>query len=557
VKILGVDIGSYSLKVAEVDDSSAKGVIFNQYFEVPLSLDPTKDRGLQVIEALRSLSSQYEASKTSWIIGLSQNQISMRDIRFPFRERIKILRSLPFELEDEIPLDIDEAIFEAKIIETLGSSAHVLSIAAPKEAVEAALELAKDGGFNPEIISVEALALANMFTSWEAPPPEGREMLVSSEGEISPPRHAQLVLHLGHTHTNLLVLREGVLIAARSILWGGGEITETIATAFKISPFEATKLLNSKSFVLMNSAGATREQLALSQAITGPIDILMRELKLTLLEMRATYNLIFDEMLLSGGVSQIQNLAPYVTAATEIQTGLAHPFQAIRQTRFEATPSIEATSVLAIGLAIEGLRKPRNPAINLRREEFAQENEGLKRFIAIWKIPAQVAAVAFVLLCIFTVVRDAMTARLLEVSVDRVNSFAVDVAHLKGASANEDGVRSFIAKQDKLVKDHESLTQVETLNSALDIMAKLSEKLPIETKPRLGQGIDVTHLAIDNEDVVIEGRAQGTITASIIEKVLNDIAKPKTVSRMTASAQAAGAVGTPFAFRFKVNRRPE
>lgn len=125
MKIFGVDLGSYSVKVAEID-VSARGYTLSAFHEFPLSLDPQKDKALEVIEALRKLSSATDPGSTKWIIGVPQQNVSVHFNRFPFKERQKILKSIAFEIEDEIPLDIDDAIFDAKIVEVASSSADVL-----------------------------------------------------------------------------------------------------------------------------------------------------------------------------------------------------------------------------------------------------------------------------------------------------------------------------------------------------------------------------------------------------------------------------------------------
>ena len=112
MKIFGVDLGTYSVKVAEMD-VTARGYVLSGFHEFALSLDPQKDKSLEVIEALRKLSAASDPSNTKWVLGVSQSNVSVHFNRFPFKERQKILKSLAFELEDEIPLDIDETIFDA------------------------------------------------------------------------------------------------------------------------------------------------------------------------------------------------------------------------------------------------------------------------------------------------------------------------------------------------------------------------------------------------------------------------------------------------------------
>jgi Tfp pilus assembly PilM family ATPase len=51
---VGIDIGAYSIKVAEVEAPS-KSYVIRRVQEFPLSLDLTKDKKIEIIDTLRTL----------------------------------------------------------------------------------------------------------------------------------------------------------------------------------------------------------------------------------------------------------------------------------------------------------------------------------------------------------------------------------------------------------------------------------------------------------------------------------------------------------------------
>ena len=560
MKILGLDIGSYSVKIAEIETTS-KGYVLSAFHEFPLSLDPQKDSKLEIIETLRNFSAGFDPSSTRWVMGVPQDRVSVHQKRFPFRERQKIQKSLAFELEDEIPLDIDDTIFDAKITDYTGQFAEVLTVAAPKGVIQETLQLAKDGGFDVEIVSVEGLALANLFENPELAPPEHPAPLRteddSAKPATSPPSAARLILHLGNKRSNLLVYRGDALVAVRSIAWGGADIADEIVSVFQVPIFEAVKVLQSRSFILMNTAGATKDQIHLSTTIATSVDQLLSELRLILLEIRSGFNLNFEALDVTGGAGLIQNLGAYLTQSLEIPANVIHPFENLRQIRLEFTPHMEAVAVVAVGLALEGVKRPRNPAINLRKDEFANENEALKRFWQTWRTPAQVAMAMFCLFFVYAVVRESMAVGLVEKADEHVSDLAKKVAGLKGASATESGVQNFISKQKKLIKDREALAKVEGMNSAMDILSQLAEKLPVVKPPRQGAGLNVSHLSIENEDVLIEGHVDTAGNAKLLQNALKEIARGKaiqTVTQTPAGPPAGPPGGVPFVYKFKVDR---
>lgn len=551
MKILGVDLGSYSIKIAELEASS-KGFVLSNFFEIQLSVDPNRDRHLQIIEALRNLAANYEPASTRWVIGVSQHEVSTHFKRFPFRERPKIQKSLAFELEEDIPLDIDETIFDFKIVEFAGPSTDVLTIACPKDTIEASLQLAKDCGFDPEIVSVEGMALANIYTPWNATPPEVSSRLKNPESPIeadetsqAPAEGAKVVLHIGHKKTIVLVYRGPTLIATRSILWGGLDVAENLSRTFKVSLFEGMKMLTSRSFILMNSAGATQDQLRLSQCVASQVDQLLKDLRLLLLDVKTAFNLNFEEVELLGGTSQIQNLAPYITQGLEIPTNANFHNLTRYSSRIQIGPQIEAAAPIAVGLAIEGMKRQRNPAINLRKSEFARENLTLKRFWEQWRVPAQIMAASFVAFTVFSMVREQIATNINLSADERVSEAAQKVAGLKGSAASETNLRKFIKAQRTLLANNQALAQLDGYASALDILARLSEKMPAKSNP----GIDLSLFELDNEDLTIKGKATTPSQVSAIEQSLGEIAQAKSLSRMPGD-QAAG-----FAFKLKVKRK--
>jgi len=556
MKILGVDLGTYSVKVAELD-AGAKGFTLNNFFEFPLSTEPHADRNLQIIEALRGLAVNYDPSKTRWIVGVPQHRVSVHFKHFPFRERPKIQKSLAFELEDDIPLDIDETIFDFKIVEYVGPSADVLTIASPKEAIQEILSLSKDCGFDPEIVSVEGLALNNNFQAWSATPPEVSPSLRRpSETEDSgvvqeqPASHSRLRLHLGHSRSLLLVYRDSNLIAIRSIFWGGADIATELARAFNLPMYEATKVLVSKSFILMNSTGASADQIRLSHSVSSQVDLLLKEVKLTLIELKTAFNLEYVEVELTGGVSQIQNLGAYITQGLELPANANTQTLARHSSRLTLNSQIEAIALVAVGLAIEGMKRPRNPAINLRKEDFARENLSLKVFWEQWQVPVQIALSAFAAFFLYSIVRDQIASSLNFSAEEKVTEAGTKAAGLKGASANETNIRKYIKVQKTLLANQQALGQLDVYTSAMSILARLSEKFPakISAGQSPSQGLDVTLFELENDELTIKGQTANSALVPKIKQALGDMAQAKSLTDLPVEAGG-------FAFKLKVNRK--
>jgi general secretion pathway protein L len=562
MKCLGVDIGSSSIKIAEVE-GSGRSVSLTQIWEIGLSTDPTKDQALEVIEKLRAFSGQYPGKDVRWVIAVPQNSVSTRLKRFPFLERSKILKSLPFELEEEIPFDASETIFDARVVETFANGSDVLAIACPNGPIEQALQLAKDGGFEAEIISVEGLALSNILDAWWSTPPHSSVAapIDNETSRTNDVRAAHAILQIGHTRTNIVVFRDNHIVAVRSIQWGGHDVALALEATFKIPYIEATKVLQTKSFVLLNIEGASRDQVAMHKAVSEAAIPLIRELRLTLLDLRSSAGADLRDLRLTGAASQIQNLAPWLSQALEVSVNPLDYFGALAASgkmnvRVSRTPELENASATAIGLALEGMRKPRNPAINLRKGPFAQSNESVRLFWETWKSTLQIAAVIFVILCAYTLTRESLTLQLAERSDETLAQAAKNSAGLKGSQASADGITKYIRNESRSIQNRETLARLDTYIPAMEFVAKLAEKMPVQLPPRAGRGLDVDRLTIENDDLTIEGRTQGADILVSVKRELQSIAKAGTLKEVKPTSLRPNAPGTGFGFVMKINRKP-
>ncbi len=91
-------------------EATKKGLSIYGYHEYPLSLGPGRDKQIELIEILRVIRGTEPDSDIRYCVSLPLWAVSTRLKSFPFRERVKILKATPFELEDELPINQDDAI---------------------------------------------------------------------------------------------------------------------------------------------------------------------------------------------------------------------------------------------------------------------------------------------------------------------------------------------------------------------------------------------------------------------------------------------------------------
>ena len=69
LKTVGIDIGSYSIKVAEIE-SNLKSATVRDFYEIELTHELGQDLRLEKLEAIRRIANQYDPSTYRIIVGM-------------------------------------------------------------------------------------------------------------------------------------------------------------------------------------------------------------------------------------------------------------------------------------------------------------------------------------------------------------------------------------------------------------------------------------------------------------------------------------------------------
>lgn len=548
MKIVGIDIGSSSIKIVEMAPSSTGGSVTN-YSEIKLSGDAGSDHRLEIVASLREFISRYDMDSTHFCVGLHHSYVTHRKLQFPIKERHNIQRILPFEIEENIPLSLDNAIIDARILSYEGNSSHVLASATSHAHVEEIINLCQDSGFDPFIVSTNALAYANLFEDWTIPPIERTVVAELDEGEDKkeiPKQDAGILLNIGHSSSQMLAYSNKELFSIRSFNWGSRQIAEALSRKYDLPPKEARKELESKGFVLLQETGATKDQIVFSNTIKETIDEFVHDLRLTIIEIESKHNVEVKKCSLTGGASQIKNFGAYITQKIEIVT---NPLQIQPQNiQFEVSSFNMQTGGIALGLAIEGLKKPRNPATNFLKGPFARQNKKFEMLWDKWNHALKVASAGFVVLVAFSCARQEFTLNMSDISYQKLTAKAKKILPDKKRTGILRRTRAYISSQKKIEKNAKVVEKLGQINSALDVMKNLSE-----VAPKNGITLDVTRLNINDETLNIEGLLGERDPVSAFEAALRGLSSNNKVTRKPALTRAKPGKRA-FAYSLKINR---
>lgn len=532
MKSVGIDLGYKSIKVVEIDGDLRKFAI-TKAKTYSLNRVGNEDIEIALLQNLKEINSDFNLSEAIVCTAIGQENLSHRLLDFPFVERTKIMKSLPFEMEDEIPFAVDECVFDGTVVSREMGLTKMLGVLAPKREVEKLIEYFDKAGISPDIIGSESAAIANLYQGhfpYEAPLDE-----------------VVMRILIGHSKTHLLFFQERSLIWSRTILWGGKNIAESIAKAFQISPHDAENLMPEKSFLLLTPAGATVDQMRMSDSIDNALKTLVEQIKVTLIEAQGFIKKPITTFKVIGPVSKIPNLCPHLTSRLSIPVNTENILEGFANSYLGADPSQYLTS---LGLALDGYKRPKSPAINFRQGELQKKGIGFEKVWQKWGHALQLVIAAYFIYLGYGITREMLAIDLDEKSQVALTDVATKVAGLRGKSATRPNLEKYIGNQRKFIKDAKNFAKIDDINSAMLILDKLSAKLPANnTNPVF----DVRKFELKNDFLTLEGVTDNLQSVTKIKAALETFSIPKSLKKLQPTIKKEDNKET-FAFSTKVKR---
>lgn len=230
--VLGIDIGSHSIKVCEVKASGGSATV-SAVGVVPTPEGAVDYSGVYNSEAvgnaLKQILSQVGASSSSVVVTIAgQHSVLVRVVEVPRMDPDKELKShMEWEINKNIPFAETTIMSDYKVLPSAdpnSANMDVVMAMAPQSAIDTLLDCIKRAGRKPVAIDVEPLGIArSVATSY----PE-----LANE-------HGIVVVDIGHTTTSINVYEHNNLVLPRPVPGGGEMVTRAIADAMQTGVQEA------------------------------------------------------------------------------------------------------------------------------------------------------------------------------------------------------------------------------------------------------------------------------------------------------------------------------
>ncbi|MCB0414991.1 MAG: type IV pilus assembly protein PilM [Bdellovibrionales bacterium] len=335
-KVVGIDVGTSSIKLAEMDVSgkSAKLTHFSMT-ETPTSAvsnGDIVDNGA-ISTAVRHLIAESKVKRKQAATGLWGSSVIVKKINIPKMDKSLVAEQIRWEAEQYIPFELNEVNLDFHILrDSLSSdSMDILLIAAKHEQIFKMVEIIQGAGLTCSHLDINGFALSNLY--------------LQNFGNTGEAMH--MVLNIGANYTNFIVINGKEVIFCRDIPVGGSVYTSEIQKGMGISPAEAESLKLS-----LSRGGSVPDEV--SEIISSTNEMVVDEIQGSLdFFINTTPGAHITNCFVSGGGSRTKNLRKSISEAISIPCDRFNPFQNIKvKLNSDYAKEIGDFASIALGLAL-------------------------------------------------------------------------------------------------------------------------------------------------------------------------------------------------------------
>ncbi len=302
IKAFGLDISDSSIKVAELD--LRKRHLHKAVFaDVPL-LDKTIANHLIVDEARlagniqRALKTAKNIDTKYVVCSVPEAKSFVRVIKIPKMALNEIDAAIPFELEQDIPIPVDQVYLDWVILHETPEQMELLVTASSKDYIDSLITSLHSIKLKPVAMEIGSQATARALIDKE----------VSTK--------SALIVDLGAQQTSFIIVDQNVPLYTSSIPIAGNSFTESLARNLGITQAEAEKMKVTRGL----TSQAEQEE-GVRQAILPILDNIVDEVKnvIRFFEDHTENHHQIDTLLLCGGSSRVPGVIEYIS--TRINLG--------------------------------------------------------------------------------------------------------------------------------------------------------------------------------------------------------------------------------------------
>lgn len=317
-RIVGLDIGTTTVRAAQFEGIGGRGApTVTRIAQVALPVGAVRDGEVTdqpaVSAALREAWRQGGFTTKDVILGLGNPRVVVRDLELPWLPIDQLKASLPYQVQEMLPMQASDALLDflptAEYEGDTGRMAVGVLVAAPRDVVSSMM-LAVDGaGLNALMVDLNAFG-------------QLRSVVHGSMRD-----RTLALVDIGATVTDVVITAGGVPRLTRVLRGGGGDVTDSVASALSIALPDAENLKREIGFGFQ----VPPEYQAAADGITAVTRNLLESIRNTFTFFAGNNpGVQIEAIVLTGGGSNLPGLGQYLSSFTRISVVLGDPLAGVK-----------------------------------------------------------------------------------------------------------------------------------------------------------------------------------------------------------------------------------
>lgn len=331
--IVGLDFGHGVIRAAEVSADGKRQPVLHRYHEVQVPVEAIKEGVVTdvdaVVSALTWLWNVANFSTKRVVAGIGSQQVLIRELMLPRMSPAHIRETLPFRVQDLLPLPAEQAVLDFYGIEEVEHEGELhirgLLVAATRESVLANTRAIEAAGL--KVVDVDLIPFAVVRSH--------------ADQERS---GVKIYLHVGAVSTSVIVADQGVPQFIRMLPSGGADLTAALAERLDIRADRADELKRRYGLV---SDAADLDSAAIVSVSTDAAKDLVQAVRSTIAFWENSHpESQVAGVVLSGGGAMLRGLSEALQSAIGLEVVISRP-----ASRFTVGGHVDEASFLAAGAA--------------------------------------------------------------------------------------------------------------------------------------------------------------------------------------------------------------
>jgi type IV pilus assembly protein PilM len=344
---IGLDIGTSGVRAAELSFGKG-GVTLEKFGQVALPEGAVRDGEVvdsdAVADAIKQLWAHTKFGSKKVVIGVANQKVIVRQVDIPWMPLDELKKSLAFQVQDFVPMPVDQAVLDFHPLEELGAEGgnrllRGLLVAASRDMVNASLEAVQKAGLSPVMVDLTSFAVIRSLADAD---------------HLGLGAQVEALVDVGARVTNIVVHQGGIPRFVRILLMGGQDVTDAVAERMGVPQEQAEAL---KQQLGSDSASHGMDVQAASRVIEAVAASFVDEVRGSLdYYLASSGSAPISRLVLTGGGARLGGLAQRIQVTTRVPVEVGTPMHSLQVGRTGLSPEqiafVEPLAAVPVGLAL-------------------------------------------------------------------------------------------------------------------------------------------------------------------------------------------------------------